>query len=308
MTTVTPIKKNQQTPEPLEHIEHFFLDSGAHSLYTKEVIKKKGTKEYQGFAYFESDDFWKYVDTYAAFVKGHLDAIDFYVNVDIIFNPELSWKVLKHLENTHGLKPLPVIHHGTDLKWIKKHVEAGYDFIGLGGLGQEVTKQQYYAWADQVYSYLCPPPKRIPIVKTHGFAMTAYDLLLRYPWWSVDSASWVKAGGFGIVYVPRKRGGIFTFDVEPFNISVSNDSPSKKERHRHIFTLTNEEAKLIKEWLEEIDVPYGKVDKEGKMVEWGVISHHGARKIANLRFFQALTASLPKWPWPFKGVFRQGFF
>lgn len=307
MTLPIPTTK---TDPPREHIEFFFLDSGAHSLYTQEVIKKKGTKEFQGFEFFKTKAFWDYVDSYATFVKEHLDAIDYYVNVDVIFNPELSWKVLKYLENTHGLKPVPVIHWGTDISWIKKHLDAGYDFIGLGGLGQEVTRQQYYEWANKVYSYICPPPSHLPIVRTHGFAMTAYDLLIKYPWWSVDSASWVKAGGFGIVYVPHKRGGVHTFEVEPYNISVSNDSPSKKDRNKHISTITSEERKIIKEWLEIIDVPYGKVDKDGQMVEWGVISHHSARKIANLRFFDALVKWLPSWPWPFKraGVYRKGFF
>jgi len=281
-----------------------FLDSGAHSLYTKQVIKKKHAK---GYDFYESAEFYAYVDDYIEFIKKHKQAIDHFVNVDVIFNPEKSWEMLKYMEKA-GLKPLPVIHWGTDLKWIKKHLDAGYDFIGLGGLGQEVSVAQYHEWADKVYEYLCPKPSCLPIVKTHGFAMTAYELMIKWPWFSVDSASWVKAGGFGQIFVPHKRGGKFTFGVKPYNISVSAESPSKSQKGKHVYTISKGELKVVKEWLEQIDMPYGSVDKDGEEVEYGVTSNHAARKIANLKFFQGLIDWLPKWPWPFRGSSQKGFF
>lgn len=298
--------------EPVEEIGSFFLDSGAHSLFTKEVLNhtKGENSKYKGFAYYKSPEFWQYVDAYAEFVKANLHAIDFYVNVDVIFSPKLSWKVLKYLEGEHGLNPLPVIHHGTPIKWIDKHLEAGYKFIGIGGLGQEVTKREYYEWADGVFDFLCPKPDRLPIVKCHGFAMTAYELLVRYPWWSVDSASWAKAGGFGIIFVPFYRKGKFTFEVKPMNLAVSTDSSFlKKGSGKHLKSMSGEAQKIISKWLEHIGVPLGSVDKHGKEKEWGVVSHHAARKIANLRYFEALCAWLPKWPWPFRSslIKRQGF-
>lgn len=156
-------------------------------------------------------------------------------------------------------------------------------------------------------------------MKTHGFAMTTYDLLIKFPWWSVDSASWVKAGGFGIIYVPHKRNGKFTFDEEPYSICVSAESPAVKIKGKHVNTISVAEKKIIQEWLEQINIPYGKVerDKEGNPVqdekgktvvlERGVESHNSARKIANLIFFKMMEESMPEWPWPFKGRASQGF-
>src|SRR5262245_14430222 len=63
----------------------FFLDSGAHSLHMK--FRGSGSK------FHETDAFWEYVDGYAAFVKEHEEEIDYYVNVDVIFDPEMSWRV-----------------------------------------------------------------------------------------------------------------------------------------------------------------------------------------------------------------------
>lgn len=286
-----------------EHIGTLFLDSGAHSLYTKKVIKLKHSK---GYSYYETDDFWAYVDSYAAYVKENKEAIDYYANVDVIFNPELTWKVQKYMEDTHKLSPVPVVHFGTDLKWLKKYINTGHEYIGLGGLGQEVTRQQYYDWADKVYEFLCDNKNKTPIVKTHGFAMTSYSLLWRYPWFSVDSASWVKSAGFGRVYFPRKQKGKFTFDVSPYSIAVSGISPALKKRGQHLNTIAGKEADLIKEWLELIDVPLGSLDEEGKMKEWGVLSHHTARKIANLYFFQMMCDALPEWPWPFIARVKKG--
>ena len=78
---------------------NFMLDSGAHSLYTKEVIKKK---HQAGYKYFETDMFWEYVDDYAKFVEEYIDVIDVYVNVDVIFNPDMSWKVYRYLKDEYG--------------------------------------------------------------------------------------------------------------------------------------------------------------------------------------------------------------
>ena len=259
------------------------------------------------YDFYKTPEFWAYVDTYAAFVKEYAHAIDYYATVDVLFNPEMSWEVLKYMEGEHGLNPVPVIHYNTPIKWIEKHLEEGYDYLGIGGLGQEISKSSYYGWADKVYSVICDPKTKLPTVRTHGFAMTAYDLLIRYPWWSVDSASWAKAGGFGRLYVPRTQSGKWSFAKPPYNISVSGKAPSKHEQGKNLLTMTQGEQKAVRNWLDHIEVPFGSVDKDGNEVEYGVVSHHAARKIANLRFFMALVEWLPDWPWPFTGLQRRGF-
>lgn len=274
----------------------FFLDSGAHSLYVKHVIKLK-----QGYGFFETDEFWQYVDSYAEFVKKHKDGMEYYANVDVIFKPDLSWKVLKYLEDAHKLNPVPVVHFGTDIKWLKKHVECGYDYIGLGGLGQTVTKDNYFDWGDRAFDYICPRPSRLPIIKTHGFAMTSYDLMIRYPWFSVDSSSWTKAAAFGKIYIPHKRKGKFVFDTPPWQVAVSTDARIKS-RHENVFCQNGGadglHRRIVLDWLEYVGVPFGKNDAAGNPVEWGVMNRFQARAIVNLRFYQLLCEWLPKWPWP----------
>lgn len=275
------------------------IDSGAHSLYTREVIQLKHAT---GYDYYKSKEFWVYVDKYAKFIKKYKDGIDFYVTVDVIFNPKMTWKIQKYLENEHGLTPMPVVHYGTDLKWLRKYIDAGYKYIGIGGLGQEVTRQMYYSWADSVFNMLCDNPKRLPIIKTHAFAMTSYPLIIRWPWYSVDAATWAKTAAFGSIFIPHKRNGKFDFSEEPYTVTVSCDAGTKSNA-RHYSRLTYDEKKIVNEWLEFIDMPLGKVkERKGKMVtqSYGVSSEYHARAVANIRFYERLCDWLPKWPWAFK--------
>jgi hypothetical protein len=330
--TATPIyptkTRETKTERAEERINEFFLDSGAHSLYNKYVghhgsigeeikahmdamtpmerfairrqmpttFKKKRTTSYE---FYDTQEFWDYVDTYCQFIIDYKHAIDYYATVDVLFHPKKSWRVLKYMEKEWGLNPVPVIHFNTDIRWVEKHLDAGYDYIGIGGLGQEITKQNYFAWADPVFKMLCDS-NGMPLVKTHGFAMTAHELLVRYPWYSVDSASWAKAGAFGRLYIPRQTKGHYNFLASPYTLNVSCESPTKHKKGRNFSTMSNEEQRVVRNWLELIDVPLGKNDREGKRVEKGVINYHGSRKIANLKFYEAMIASLPDWPWPFK--------
>ncbi len=301
-----------------EDIGLFFLDSGAHGLFNRHSKKDASKDRYE---FFETDEFWQYVDEYAAFVKKNLDVIDIYVNVDVIFNPRLSYTVLKYLESKHSLHPMPVLHYGTPMEWVEKHLEDGYDLIGLGGLGQGSNAQEYAVWADKVYSRISPGPTHCPTIRTHGFAMTSYELMIKFPWWSVDSSSWTKMGAFGGIYVPRKKGGKYDFSVNPYAIHCSSEARGfqeevdipethelgvkKNKLGTHVSKLSKEAQKVIKDWLEYVGVPYGNYRTNA----WGVSTHHSARKIANLRFFQKLVEWLPQWPWPYrpKGR-REGFF
>lgn len=298
-------------PHPLEDIPtavgSFFLDSGAHSIYTREVIDKKHQPGEGKYKFYTTDEFYAYCDSYAGFIKRFGWAIDFYANVDAIFEPDVTWKIQQYLEKEHGLKPVPVIHHGTDIKWIHHYLERGYDFLGIGGLGQEVTKDEYYAWADRVFHVICPAMhNKMPLVKTHGFAMTSWDLMRRYPWWSVDSASWIKAAAFGTIYIPHMRGGEFTFEVKPYALTVSGKSPNMKAFGKHIKTISHAEREVVLAWLGKLGIPLGKQTNDDPPVELerGVLTHHKPRAEANLRYFMAMCDSLPKWPWPFKQINR----
>ena len=276
-----------------KNIETIFLDSGAFSQLT---IGKKYYKEHGGdrWGYFYSAEFHKYMDSYAKFIEKYKKAIDFYANLDVIFNPELTWNNQKYLEEKYNLQPVPILHYGTDTSWIQKYLENGYDYIGIGGKPAYLGVSQHMKWLDKVFNIICDNPKRLPSVKTHGFGISSIRLWLRYPWWSIDSSSVSKKAAYGWILVPFFRKGRFIFDRPPLHISMSEKSPLMTDRGRHFTTLTGAEKRIILRWLDYIKIPLG------NECEPGVINNLEMRRIALFYFYEYAKEAIPKWPWPFK--------
>lgn len=284
--------------------DSLFLDSGAFTLYMEFMSKNRKDYSFYGSKLFE-----QYLDDYAAFVKKYGAGIDWYANLDVIYDPQKSWDVQKYLEEKHGLRPVPVFHIGSDYKWLDKIVEGGYELIGLGGLARKTSREYLLAWADTVFERLCPASNDYkPIVKVHGFAATSHRYTVRYPWWSVDSVSWAKAAGFGCIFVPHKRAGDYDYATAPYVMGVSHNSTFVKLKGKHYQTLTPREKDVLHGWLDEIGIPFGKVDDNGITVEQGVHSEYALRAVANIRYFERLCKWLPEWPWAFRPNKVRGFF
>lgn len=313
-------------------INSLVMDSGAHSLQHDDMMdlienysnnpnlkqinwytyaelegmrRKRARAKKHAFEFYKSKEFKEYLDEYARFIHKFGGILDWYINVDIIFNPEMSWEVQKYLENEHGLNPIPVIHHGTPLHWLEKYLDAGYELLGFGGLGRQVAWQKYSDWGDQAWSLVCPKPDRLPKVKIHGFAMTSFNLMRRYPWWSVDSASWAKLAAYGHLAVPYKRKGTFRCSEDPYIMTVSERSPrarlNREQRieAKHYGPCGPIRKAVLRDWLEYIHVPFGKTDDDGNVKEAGVTNDYNQRNRANLLFFEAFRKALPEWPHPF---------
>ena len=262
-----------------------FLDSGAHSLYTAKVIKNKHVS---GYGFYESKEFWTYVDDYCNFIKKNKQHIEEFINVDVIFNPEKSWEVQQYIEKEHKLKPIPVVHFGNSFKWLHKYIDAGYPYIGIGGLGQEVSRTDYIPFAKKVFSIVCDTPNHLPKVKTHGFAMTSLDLLRRFPWYSVDSTTWLMLGNYGTVIVPYRNQGKCDYSRNPLLLSVSIKSHDRKVNGAHFDTLSNIEKDLCLQYFEENNTTYTSISND-----WA------ARSRLNALFYAKFNQQLPKWPWPY---------
>lgn len=289
-------------------IGKLFLDSGAFSLYMKEGFAKRLTADHHAF--YKTSEFKKWVDDYAAFVKRFQPYVDYYANMDAILNPAISWQVLKYLENEHGLTPMPVVHQGTKMKWLDKYIEAGYNYIGLGGLVKKGAGSGYTEWLDSVFAHLGRNTNGLPIVKTHGFAATSWKTLVRYPWYSVDSASWAKGAGYGFCYLPHKRNGEFTFAEQPYIVTFTTGSKNTKKRKierdglrghlglddyskqtygRSYHAMPPTAQKVICEWLAKFALTPEELAVSCR-----------ARCLAFLKYFECLAKSLPEWPWPFR--------
>jgi hypothetical protein len=276
-----------------------FIDSGAHGLYNEHVHAK--VHETSKYEWFTTEEFWAYVDKYAAFIKNHEEGLSIYANVDVIFNPKMTWEVQQYLEREWEIKPLPVVHHGTPLKWLEKYLDKGYEYIGLGGRAQDATQKDYLDWADESFNVICGQASRLPLIKVHGFAVTAHPLMVRYPWYSVDSTSWLAFGGYGMCIHPLWRNGKWDYsqNYEVVKLSVRASSSNKVSI---LNSRTHEVNKVFLKYIEEKGFTLGmsKWEKgEEIKIEDGLCNNDVLRCDLNAIYFMDLVKHLPQWPWPF---------
>ncbi len=278
------------------------LDSGAFSA------KNKGT----------TIDIHKYI----AFIKKHSDIFEYYITLDVIGNGEASYNNLKIMED-NGLRPIPVYHYGTDMKWLFKYLDQGYDYIALGGL---VRKPGLVNWLDILWTDHLTDDNNYPIVKIHGFGLTDFKLLFRYPWYSLDSGTWMMCGAMGRIIIPYRVNGIWTYDRSPYKVSVTYRKDKASHTKRHIWAASPRERQRILDYLKHMDFKLGLSDvkqenretyelKEDErwidpydlknqtveiILEHGVCNDYKLRHKINLKYFMDLAKYTKPYPYKFE--------
>jgi hypothetical protein len=300
-----------------------FLDSGAFSAW----VQKKTIN----------------IQDYISFIKENISYITIYANLDVIgmdgIQPnektaELTLENQKIMEEA-GLCPLPVFHFGEPFSYLKYYVE-NYDYLALGMAANNVKVLQ--SWIDECFlNYICDF-KGMPKIRVHGFALTAFNLMFRYPWYSVDSTSWVMTGRFGSIFVPKYRQGKYSYLESPLKICVSNQSPNIKDAGQHFSNLAPMEQAVILDYLESKKIKLGRstykiVDNKKyklqknerfagqleidswlfqnkqstlqgvlveQIIEAGVSNDYRLRDEVNIMYYLDLEKHFPPWPWPFQ--------
>lgn len=181
-----------------------FLDSGAFSAFTQGVkIDLPG---------------------YCRYIQRNQDLILCASVLDGIGDPLLTWQNQLEMEK-HGVSPLPCFHYGEDERYLEWYLER-YPYITIGGMVGK-NEEQLLLWLDRIWSKYLTDSQGLPRLKVHGFGLTRVKLMQRYPWYSVDSSSWVQSANNGGIYIPN-MGTMF----------ISYDSPSAKDMGRHYDTIS----------------------------------------------------------------------
>lgn len=304
------IKNNGKMKRQKNKVD-LFLDSGAFSALTQ------GAK---------ID-----INDYINFIKEHEEVIDVYANLDVINSASKTWQNQKIMEEA-GLLPLPVFHYGEDVKWLAKYLEHGYEYIALGGLVGG-SNSALIRWVDPIWQDYLIDDQGMPKVKVHGFGMTSLKLILRYPWYSVDSTSWVVTGRMGGIMVPRYKNGKWIYDENSWKISVSSRSPGIKNDPDYIHNLSPLKKKLVLSYIHEKGYELGestfqKIPQNTELKEhqrWaekkpkdknderlvenikqdGISNRYQLRDEMNIIYYLDLEKHFPEWPWPFKTKIRK---
>lgn len=201
-----------------------FLDSGAFSAFTKGV----------------EVDLPKYCD----YVKANLDIIETVDGVlcasvlDGIGDPLKTWQNQMAMESL-GVRPLPCFHYGEDEQYLDWYI-ANYDYITLGGM-VPISTPQLIHWLDRLWERHLTDGAGRPKLKVHGFGLTTMSLMTRYPWFSVDSSTWVQNAVNGMIFLP----GVGT-------LNVSSKSPSRKLENQHLTTFSPLQRQAVIDYIEQL--------------------------------------------------------
>lgn len=227
-----------------------FLDSGAFSMFTQGIPVD--------------------LEAYAQFIKDNSDIIHVASNLDHIGRngEQNTWDNQKALEKM-GVVIQPVHHARDDDEWLLKYMAEGYDYIFLGGMVPESTPY-LLNWLDRVWGKYLTHKDGTPKIKVHGFGLTVLSLMERYPWYSVDSTSWVLTGRFGSIFLRLRSGKVA-------KLTISDQSPKMKDINAHYDTL----PPAIKEEVDSLFEEKGFTAQELREIYW-------KRDLWNIAFFKEL--------------------
>lgn len=287
-----------------------FLDSGAFSAFTQGTTID--------------------IEEYISFIKQFEKHFTVYANLDVLNDPKATLQNQKIMERA-GLHPLPCFHCGEPIKYLLHYLD-NYDYIALGGMATSLSGNgppsaaMRSSWFDKIFSeYICAPDG-MPRVKVHGFGMTSLTLMTRYPWYSVDSTSWVVASRMGQILVPHTMSkGAYLYDDRPHKVQVSSRSPGLKVKGEHIETLNPALRSYVMQYFKVKGYSLGKSTfrmvpsayepKEGErwfgkekngermvelVVERGLSNDYTLRDELDILYYLDLEKSMPPWPWPFR--------
>jgi hypothetical protein len=278
-----------------------FCDSGAFSAYHNNTEIKIGD--------------------YIEFIKRNLGNIETFANLDDIGNPENTWANQKILEEA-GLNPIPVYHLGEPEKFLHKCME--YPYFAVGGIASKLTSAgSLQRYLDRVFLKICRKENDyLPSHKVHGFGIATPKLLIRYPWYSADTTSWVQYGRYGIILIPRFQNDRFHYDKAPMTLAVSSRSKaigdekhfinqSDMDKEWIIKYITDKGFKIGRTEFKKVSLDYElsenenwtdrKIkDKVEVVIEKGLCCDGEMRDKLNLEYFLDLEKYQPKWPWPFR--------
>ena len=92
---------------------------------------------------------------------------------------------VQHELEGQGLYPTPTIHGDDGLEWMRQYIDEGHVLLGIGRGSRWGSRIKMLPYLDRVFNLA---EKRGVLL--HGFAVTDVELMLRFPWYSVDSISW----------------------------------------------------------------------------------------------------------------------
>ena len=225
----------------------YFLES-YHYIYRQkyvDAIRMDGRKIFLDSGAFSAWTLGTTIDlpTYCDYIVKNKDIIKFDDGImmasvlDGIGDPLKTYENQMYMEKL-GVKPLPCFHFGEDERYLEWYV-ANYPYITIGGMvGKGASTLQ--TWLDRIWDKYLVDGSGRPKVKTHAFGITSMSIMKGYPWYSVDSSTWVQMSMFGQIITEK-------FGV----LHISDKSTARHTAGKHVSNMTPVEIATIEKMLSE---------------------------------------------------------
>lgn len=217
-----------------------FLDSGAFTAFTKGA--QIGVEEYAEYIK-KTQAVWKTCSSLDAIGRGDMDS------QEQLESARQSYRYFDQLTQL-GAKVQPVYHVREPPRVLEAYIDRGHDYIFIGGMVPETT-QWLMQRLDDLWERILTDKDGRARVKIHGFGLTDSQLMFRYPWYSVDSSSWLMTGIFGACMFYDKND-----KRRPLKkVVFSKDSPVERKLNApHFNNMVPEAKRNVERLLEPFEV------------------------------------------------------
>ncbi len=161
----------------IHRYNNFLLDSGAFTFMSS---LKGGTVNW--------DD---YIESYADFINEYNVKYFFELDIDVIVGIKEVERLRNKLESLTNKKCIPVWHKSRGKQYWLDMVKS-YDYVAIGGIVTREIKRKEYPY----FTWFLNEAKK-ENCKVHGLGFTNLTGLHKYPFYSVDSTTWLNGSKYG---------------------------------------------------------------------------------------------------------------
>jgi len=259
------------------------------------------------------------IDAYAEYVKQNSDIFDYAINLDSIGNAKKSYENWVYLRKK-GVNVIPVFHIGTDERYLERYCKKT-DYIMLGAIASMASRLRKIS-LDRIWKKYLLDSEGLPTHRVHGLGLTVNDIVLRYPWYSVDSARMALTAGNGMIFLPTIsfQNGQPVFNYEKlFSIKISNQSNTTVKQFDSFVRLPKGIRDIYNTLFEENGYKLGEISyihqqekakkhlrrkkdiselfdlRKGDVEEKTLTNNYNTRFLWNLHINQEIQRRLPSW-------------
>jgi hypothetical protein len=115
---------------------------------------------------------------------------------DVIGDAQSTCKATQAMQSQVTQIPvLPCFHVGEDWTWLRRYIGMS-PYLALGGMVPFTRRKPVlHAWLQRAFNII---PRE---TKVHGFGLSTWSFLKRYPFHSVDSSTWRTPGRFKCIFL-----------------------------------------------------------------------------------------------------------